>query len=166
MIKDNRVIDYPVYGGHDRKASGGSNPPVQEVEYEYFEVPKSFFQSMGSDFETAFIMYPGWCSASYVSTFGGTVRKQLIDGVSLTICMNRPADKTLIKVPKIHVIMIDNDSPENPIEGNTMKEWLESYAQVSSTSIISTKCQEFYGYAITESVFNQKLQELYDEYNS
>lgn len=165
-MKDNKVIDYPVYGGHDRKASGGSNPPVEKTEYEYFEVPESFFDNMEGDFEFAFSVYPGWCSASYVRTFEGTVRKELMDGLSLQMYMTKPVDKTLIKVPKVHVFMMNNYSLENPVEGNTMKEWLESYAQSYIKPEISTKCQEFYGYAITEDEFNQKLQELYDEYNS
>lgn len=164
-MKDNKVIDYPIWGGHDRKASGGSNPPVQETEYEYFEVPETFFNGMGSVFPIAFGMYPGWVYAAYEDIPGGTPRKQLVEGLEMYLYTQTPTEKALIKVPKMYVAIKAKMQAETVIEGNTLEEWLENYAQAYSEPDVSTKCQAFYGYAITEDEFNQKLQELYDWYN-
>lgn len=164
-MKDNKAIDYPIWGGHDRKTSGGSNPPVQETEYEYFEVPEAFFNSMGSVFPNALGMYPGWVYVGVEDIAVGVTRKQLLEGVEMFMYIHTPEEKALIKVPKMYVGMKIKMQTEQVCEGNTLKEWLESYAQVNSYPEVATKGQEFYGYAITEEVFNQKLQELYDWYN-
>ena len=165
MMKDNKAIDYPIWGGHDRKASGGSNPPVQETEYEYFEVPEAFFNSMGSVFPNYFGMYPGWVYGGKKDNPGGATRKQLLEGIEMFMYSQMPLEMGLIKVPRMYVVMKIKMQTEQNIEGNTLEEWLESCAQIHGHPEVSTKCQEFYGYAITEEVFNQKLQELYDWYN-
>lgn len=167
---DYRKVDIPVWGGYDRKApeSGGSpvDPPVQDMEYDYFEVPDTFFSSMGSVFTNAFGMYPGWVYAGAEDTPGGVTRKRLGEGLEMFMYLQDPIGKALIKVPKMYVAIKSRMQTEEVCEGNTLKEWLESYAQVHSSPEVATKGQELYGYAITEEEFNQKLQELYDWYNS
>lgn len=169
-MKSNKVVDYPIWGGYDRvpvdDSSSPVDPPVQDVEYDYFEVPEAFFTNMGSTFPNYFGMYPGWVYAGKEDNPGDVARKQLLEGIEMYIYSQMSLEMGLIKVPRMYVAMKAKMQTEQNMEGNTLKEWLESCAQIEGYPEVSIKCQEFYGYAITEEEFNQKLQELYDWYNS
>lgn len=168
-MKSNKVVDYPIWGGYDRKApdSGSSpvDPPVQDVEYDYFEVPDTFFNSMGTQFPQPFAMYPGM---AYAGVEEDTGRKVLTEGVGMFVYSQSPfaGVSALLKIPRVYVAMKAKVVMSQTVEGNSFGEWMESYAQEESNPEVLSKYQEFLAYSITEGEFNQKLQELHAWYNS
>lgn len=155
IMNNNKVVDYPIYGGYDRKTV--NNPTGNNIEYEYYCIPTSIISSDNATF--LFSMYPG---------YGSIVDKR---GNKIGIIEGNPAiiasilfmiDEIVLKFPKVAFSMWGAISGSTSINATfySYSEFLKGISVVSDDANLVEVAAKILEYAISEKEYNTKLDEI------
>lgn len=160
-MKDNRVVDYPVYGGYDRKIS--SNSSGENIEYEYYCVPTSY---ISSDNAPIFLnIYPG-----YGSMKGNSNTRLCAIGVNpaYATMLRLGLDEVILKFPKREFILygtLTSSSIEKVIY-HSYSEYLKGLPMLSGGAYLAELADKILECAISEEEYNNKLNEIKSLYET
>lgn len=155
-MKDNKAIDYPIYGGHDRKDIG-----TDDIVYDYYAVPQSLLDTYTV---SKSLMYAGYGSSKLeLDDHKGIYIEGSLDAL---LSLSGVVDPVLLKFPRYafsvvlpnfasgtynswfeylsKLVEIDSNAPEPTLAGESIEEVLADILNCT----------------ITEEEYNQKLEEI------
>lgn len=155
-MKDNKTIDYPIWGGHDRKDIG-----TDDIVYDYYAVPQSLLET--STVSRSF-MYAGYGSSKLeLDDHKGIYIEGSPD---MLLSFAGVVDPVLLKFPRYAFSVVFS----NFVSGtyNSWFEYLSKLVEIDSNvpkpTLVGEPSEDvvadILNCTITEEEYNQKLEEI------